>query len=187
MRETDVNLFMTFAAEPGVTTQAEASAWESDCLHAMQNAAAKILSRYPGAHEEIEDAVNEALRATLKLAKQGKKIEKPKEYLTVAAARRALNTTKRLNKKEPSVFIDGDEGFELASNILAHDKQWEIKQMCLHCMNGLSEKQSVIAALLPEMSPSEIAATLGMTVTAVNVTIHRIRQQLSPLKEYLSW
>lgn len=189
MNENNVSIFETFV-EHGVTTQAEATAWESNCLIAMHKAARKILSGYSCAHEEIEDAVQDALRSTLTKIRlgRGEKIENPKDYLVIATANHAINKAKLLKRKKAYISLDAENSFDIASNLLSHSKSAEIKELYKHCLSKLSYKERTLLELLVMgLSRVEIADTLSMKELSVNVSVHRLRQKLSPLKEYLNW
>lgn len=189
MKEDNISIFETFV-ENGVTTQAEASAWESNCLAAMHKAAWKILKDYSCALEETEDAVQDALRNTLSKIRLGKgeKIKNPREYLIAAAANHAINKAKALKRKRTYFSSEDEHSFEIASNLLSHPKSSEINKMYKHFLLNLSYKEQTITKMLVfGMSRSEIADALSMEQSNVNVSIHRIRQKMSPLKPYLNW
>ena len=188
MRENPESILETFIKHTNVT-QVESTEWGMSCLEGMRNGARKVLFRYPCSEQEVEDAVNSALTSVLDKVRhnRGAKIEGPRNYLIISAVNKAISRAKQLNKRSSDSSFDEDS-FDIADRFLSHPKAYEIRVMYIYYRHSLSDMEKTVADLTALGMPiSEIASALNISEGMAYRLRRKVKQKLSPLKEYLNW
>jgi RNA polymerase sigma-70 factor (ECF subfamily) len=144
-------------------------------------------------HHDAEDATQETFMRVLRYSSKLDAVEDPKTWLARIAWRVAVDRSRRRGQKreipleDPDKPIDEVASSETAANETLHGKQFSaaLERM----IAALPEKlrQPLILSTVEEMSPREVAATLGINEAAVRSRVFRARQILrKKLAEHMS-
>jgi len=134
-------------------------------------------------HQDAEDATQETFLKVLRHQSKLAAVEDPKTWLARIAWRVAVDRSKHRAAKEVS-FEDGTKAeFDFASPDVAADVSMLGSEASLaveKLIAALPEKlrQPLILSAMEEMSPREVAGTLGISEAAVRSRVFRARQIL---------
>jgi RNA polymerase sigma-70 factor (ECF subfamily) len=134
-------------------------------------------------HQDAEDATQETFLRVLRYSSKLAKVEDPKTWLARIAWRVAVDRAKHSAGKEIP-FEDGQSAeFDIATtepavdlNILGNEASAAIEKLIAVLPEKL--RQPLILSALEEMSPREVAGTLGISEAAVRSRVFRARQIL---------
>lgn len=135
-------------------------------------------------HHDAEDATQETFLRVLRHSSKLAAIDEPKTWLARIAWRVAVDRSKQRRRSKEIPLDDPEKpAEELASSDVSADENIEGSQMsaALEKMIAvLPEKlrQPLILSTIEEMSPREVAATLGINEAAVRSRVFRARQIL---------
>jgi len=135
-------------------------------------------------HQDAEDATQETFLRVLRYSSKLSKVENPKTWLARIAWRVALDRSRQRSRKRQIEIEDTDQSSEEARSTNApadeamHGSQ--IGALLERLIAALPEKlrQPLILSAVEEMSPREVAATLGINEAAVRSRVFRARQIL---------
>ena len=135
-------------------------------------------------HHDAEDATQETFVRVLRFSSKLPTVENPKTWLARIAWRVAVERNKRRDKAG-EVPLDNHEksSTEVASSDAPADETLQNAQLGAvldRLIAALPEKvrQPLILSTIEEMSPAEVAATLGINEAAVRSRVFRARQIL---------
>jgi len=135
-------------------------------------------------HHDAEDATQETFLRVLRFSRKLATVENPKTWLARIAWRVAVDRSRQRARKREIPLEDPEKPTaELPSAGVAADEtiQGERVGVLLEGMiTALPEKlrQPLILSAIEEMSPREVAATLGINEAAVRSRVFRARQIL---------
>ena len=135
-------------------------------------------------HHDAEDATQETFLRVLRYSHKLAGVEDHKTWLARIAWRVALDRNRQLGRKREMPLSDPEQPLpEVASSDAAADEALQGAQVSdvLELMiASLPEKlrQPLILSTIEEMSPREVAATLGINEAAVRSRVFRARQIL---------
>ena len=135
-------------------------------------------------HHDAEDATQETFLRVLRYSPKLAGVEDHKTWLARIAWRVALDRNRQLGRKREMPLSDPEQPLpEVASSDAAADEALQGAQVSdvLELMiASLPEKlrQPLILSTIEEMSPREVAATLGINEAAVRSRVFRARQIL---------
>ena len=135
-------------------------------------------------HQDAEDATQETFLRVLRYSAKLPAIENPKTWLARIAWRVAIDRSRQHGRRLEVPLDDPEKPFaEVASSdALADDTVLgtQVSGVLDRFIAALPEKlrQPLILATIEEMSPSEVAATLGINEAAVRSRVFRARQIL---------
>ena len=135
-------------------------------------------------HHDAEDATQETFLRVLRYSRKLAGVEDHKTWLARIAWRVALDRNRQLGRKREMPLSDPEQPLpEVASSDAAADEALQGAQVSdvLELMiASLPEKlrQPLILSTIEEMSPREVAATLGINEAAVRSRVFRARQIL---------
>ena len=135
-------------------------------------------------HHDAEDATQETFLRVLRYQEKLAAVNDPKTWLARIAWRVAVDRSRRRGSTGEVALDDPEKRLpELASNDAAADEQLQSRQA-----NALLEKmitalprklrEPLVLSTVEEMTPREVAATLGINEAAVRSRIFRARQIL---------
>jgi RNA polymerase sigma-70 factor (ECF subfamily) len=135
-------------------------------------------------HHDAEDATQETFLRVLRYQEKLAAVNDPKTWLARIAWRVAVDRSRRRGSTGEVALDDSEKRLpELASNDAAADEQLQSRQA-----NALLEKmitalprklrEPLVLSTVEEMTPREVAATLGINEAAVRSRIFRARQIL---------
>lgn len=134
-------------------------------------------------HQEAEDATQETFLRVLRYGSKLSAVDDPKTWLAQIAWRVAVDRSRARHRKEVSL----DEGEGAVMEVAASDASAEttvhgaeMSAMVEKLIDALPEKlrEPLILSAIEEMTPREMAATLGINEAAVRSRIFRARQIL---------
>ena len=135
-------------------------------------------------HHDAEDATQETFMRVLRYSSKLAGVENPKTWLARIAWRVAVDRTK-LRARHCEVPLDDSEGrtLEIASPSVQADETAhgvQLGAVLERLITALPSKlrEPLILSTLEEMSPSDVAATLGINEAAVRSRVFRARQIL---------
>jgi len=137
-------------------------------------------------HHDAEDATQETFLRVLRYSPRLESVEDPKTWLARIAWRVAVDRAKRHGSKR-EIALEGDDPerpiVEIASSETPADETFQGNQVGTvlgKLIAALPEKlrQPLILSTIEEMSPREVAATLGISEAAVRSRVFRARQIL---------
>lgn len=134
-------------------------------------------------HHEAEDATQETFLRVLRYSSKLAAVEDPKTWLARIAWRVAVDRVRKTRKQE-FALDDSDKPLpELASGDASAEQAVEGGQLGVvlqKLIAALPEKlrAPLILSAIEEMSPGEVAATLGISEAAVRSRVFRARQLL---------
>ena len=135
-------------------------------------------------HHDAEDATQETFLRVLRYSRKLAGVEDHKTWLARIAWRVALDRNRQLGRKREMPLSDPEQPLpEVASSDAAADEALQGAQVSdvLELMiASLPEnlRQPLILSTIEEMSPREVAATLGINEAAVRSRVFRARQIL---------
>jgi RNA polymerase sigma-70 factor, ECF subfamily len=134
-------------------------------------------------HQDAEDATQETFLRVMRYGRKLGAVENPKTWLARIAWRVALDRSQKQRGRKESSLDDGEQFPELASaERPAYEKleDSEARSRMARLITALPEKlrSPLILSALEEMSPAEVAATLGINEAAVRSRVFRARQIL---------
>jgi len=135
-------------------------------------------------HHDAEDATQETFLRVLRYKSKLPPVDDPKTWLARIAWRVAVDRRKR-TKRTPESSLDDPEnsGAEAVSRETRADEGicgWQMKTNLEKLIIALPPKlrEPLILSTVEEMSPAEVAATLGINEAAVRSRVFRARQIL---------
>jgi RNA polymerase sigma factor (sigma-70 family) len=135
-------------------------------------------------HPDAEDATQETFLRVLRYSRKLAKVENPKTWLARIAWRVAVDRSQqRGRKREVALENPENAASEVPSSEALADETMQGAQVGARLerlIAALPEKlrEPLILSALEEMSPREVAATLGITEAAVRSRVFRARQIL---------
>jgi RNA polymerase sigma-70 factor (ECF subfamily) len=134
-------------------------------------------------HHDAEDATQETFMRVLRYSAKLAAVEDPKTWLARIAWRVALDRSRQRGHMQETPLEDPETPIELASSETPADDTVHGSQMSAvlgKMMAALPEKlrAPLILSTIEEMSPKEVAATLGINQAAVRSRVFRARQIL---------
>lgn len=170
----------------GVTTSRVESV--DDLLEALVREHSRLVYRIAFAvlrrHQDAEDATQETFMRILRYSSKLGAVENPKTWLARIAWRVALDRSKQHgHTREIPLDDPGNSGAEIASSEIPADEMVRGEQMSTALEKLIAAlpaklRQPLVLSTIDEMTPREIAATLGMNEAAVRSRIFRARQIL---------
>jgi RNA polymerase sigma factor (sigma-70 family) len=142
-----------------------------------------------GSHHDAEDATQETFLRVLRYSRRLAGVENPKTWLARIAWRVAVDRSRQRGRRQEIPIEDHARPVEeVQSSEEPADQAMHASQIGARVerlMAALPEKlrQPLILSAVEEMSPHEVAATLGISEAAVRSRVFRARQIL---KEKLS-
>ena len=135
-------------------------------------------------HHDAEDAAQETFLRVVRYSSKLDGVEDPKTWLARIAWRVALDRSKRLGRRREVPLDEPDKpSVEVASSEAHVDETVfsnQIGEVLERLIASLPEKlrQPLILSTIEEMSPRDVAATLGINEAAVRSRVFRARQNL---------
>ena len=135
-------------------------------------------------HHDAEDAAQETFLRVLRYSHKLASVENGKTWLARIAWRVAEDRSQQRGRRREIALDDPEkpEGETASSDFPAHEVAHgsQVGELLERLINNLPEKlrQPLILSALEEMSPVEVAATLGMSEAAVRSRVFRARQIL---------
>jgi RNA polymerase sigma-70 factor, ECF subfamily len=135
-------------------------------------------------HHDAEDATQETFMRVLRYSSKLGAVDEPKTWLARVAWRVAVDRSEQRGRTREIPLEDpGKPIMEVASGDALADETVQGAQVSLaleRMIAALPEKlrEPLILSTLEEMSPSEVAATLGINEAAVRSRVFRARQIL---------
>lgn len=135
-------------------------------------------------HHDSEDATQETFLRVLRYSTKLATVEDPKTWLARIAWRVAVDRGKRRSKTREVPLDDQEKPqLEVASEESPADEKLQGKQMSgalekLVAALPVKLREPMILSTIEEMSPCDVAATLGMSEAAVRSRVFRARQIL---------
>ena len=135
-------------------------------------------------HHDAEDATQETFLRVLRYSSKLADVEDPKTWLARIAWRVAVDRTKKRGRQREIALEDHEKPIaEIAATDAPPDQTLHGAQVSAtleRLISALPEKlrQPLILSTIEEMSPREVAATLGINEAAVRSRVFRARQVL---------
>ena len=160
----------------------------NDALEALVREHSRLVYRVAYAvlrsHPDAEDATQETFLRVLRYSSKLAEVEEPKTWLARIAWRVAVDRSKRRSRTREVALEDPEEPIaEAASSDTAADETLhgaEVSALLERMIAALPAKlrEPLVLSAMEEMSPSEIAVTLGINEAAVRSRVFRARQIL---------
>ena len=133
-------------------------------------------------HHDAEDATQETFLRVLRYSSKLPDVENPKTWLARIAWRVAVDRSKRRSNREIPLDDHG-EPLEIAGSRTSAEETFQSSELGMAIetlIAALPEKlrAPLILSAVQEMSPREVAATLGINEAAVRSRVFRARQIL---------
>jgi RNA polymerase sigma-70 factor (ECF subfamily) len=135
-------------------------------------------------HHDAEDATQETFMRVLRYSSKLAAVAEPKTWLARIAWRVAVDRSRQRGRTREIPFEDPEQPFkEVASSDTPADETMhgaQVGDAVEKMIAALPEKlrQPLILSTIDEMSPKEVAATLGISEAAVRSRVFRARQIL---------
>ena len=135
-------------------------------------------------HHDAEDASQEAFMRVLRYSARLDAVENPKTWLARIAWRVAVERSRRRGRSQEITLDDPEKPVpEVAASEISADEAAQSAQVGVllgKMIAALPDKlrQPLVLSTIEEMSPGEIAATLGINEAAVRSRVFRARQIL---------
>jgi len=134
-------------------------------------------------HHDAEDATQETFMRVLRYSTKLPTVEQPKTWLARIAWRVAVDRSKRRGRTQEVPLEEPEKPFEAVSADTPADESVQGSQfsaMLQKLITALPEKlrEPLVLSTIEEMSPREVAATLGINEAAVRSRVFRARQIL---------
>ncbi|MGA9979877.1 MAG: RNA polymerase sigma factor [Candidatus Sulfotelmatobacter sp.] len=135
-------------------------------------------------HHDAEDATQETFVRVLRYNHKLARVEDHKTWLARIAWRVAIDRNKQQGRKRETPLDDPEKPLpEIASSDVPADEELhgaQVSDVLERMIAALPEKlrQPLILSTIEEMSPREVAATLGINEAAVRSRVFRARQIL---------
>jgi RNA polymerase sigma factor (sigma-70 family) len=135
-------------------------------------------------HHDAEDATQETFLRVLRYSHKLATVEEPKPWLARIAWRVAVDRSRQRGRKQEIALDDpGDSAEEARSSDIPADRAMQSSEESAHLerlMAALPKKlrEPLILSAVEEMSPREVAATLGINEAAVRSRVFRARKIL---------
>jgi len=161
---------------------------QEDVLEGLVRQHARLVYRIAYAvlrrHHDAEDATQETFVRVLRYGKKLAGVDDPKTWLARIAWRVAVDRSKRHGRSREIPLEDSEKPWEEVASLdtsaeeAVHGAQ--VSQLLERLIAALPEKlrQPLILSTVEEMSPREVAATLGINQAAVRSRVFRARQIL---------
>jgi RNA polymerase sigma-70 factor, ECF subfamily len=137
-----------------------------------------------GSHHDAEDATQETFLRVLRYRSRLAEVEEPKTWLARIAWRVAVDRSRQHARRRDLSFEDSAEpmAYAVANEIPADEaaRGSQFRAVLEKLMRALPDKlrEPLILSAVKEMSPREVAATLGINEAAVRSRVFRARQML---------
>jgi RNA polymerase sigma-70 factor (ECF subfamily) len=161
---------------------------EDEVLDALVRQYSRLVFRIAYAvlrrHHDAEDATQETFMRMLRYKSKLSKVDDPKAWLARIAWRVAVDRSKSQGRARETSLDDAEQPVpEVASSEVAADVSVlgaQLEAALEKLIAALPEKlrQPLVLSTIDEMSPREIAATLGINEAAVRSRVFRARQIL---------
>jgi RNA polymerase sigma-70 factor (ECF subfamily) len=135
-------------------------------------------------HPDAEDATQETFLRVLRYSRKLASVEDPKTWLARIAWRVAVDRGKQRGRKREVALEDPANPLGEAASAESHADEAvqgvQIGALLQRLITALPEKlrESLVLSTIEEMSPREVAATLGINEAAVRSRVFRARQIL---------
>jgi len=134
-------------------------------------------------HHDAEDATQETFLRVLRYSSKLAAVEDPKTWLARIAWRVAVDRSRQRGRLQETPLEDPEKPIEVASSETPADETLhgtQISAVLERMIAALPEKlrATLILSTIEEMSPKEVAATLGINEAAVRSRVFRARQML---------
>ena len=160
----------------------------NDALEALVREHSRLVYRVAyavlGSHPDAEDATQETFLRVLRYSSKLAEVEEPKTWLARIAWRVAVDRSKRRSRTREVALEDPEEPIaEAASPDTPADETMhgaELGAAVERLIAALPAKlrEPLVLSAIEEMSPKEIAVTLGINEAAVRSRVFRARQIL---------
>ena len=132
--------------------------------------------------ELAKDLVQETFSRTWLYLSEGKKVEFIRAFLYRIANNLIVDGARKKKAASLDAMME-DDGFEPRDESAKDPSEVPQAREALHMLNGLDEiyRTAITMRFIDEMSPREIASTLGVSENVVSVRIHRGIERLSKL------
>ena len=160
----------------------------NDALEALVREHSRLVYRVAYAvlrsHPDAEDATQETFLRVLRYSSKLAEVEEPKTWLARIAWRVAVDRSKRRSRTREVALEDPEEPIaEAASPDTAADETLhgaEVSALLERMIAALPAKlrEPLVLSAMEDMSPREIAVTLGINEAAVRSRVFRARQIL---------
>ncbi len=134
-------------------------------------------------HHDAEDATQETFMRVLRYSAKLAAVEDPKTWLARIAWRVAVDRSRQRGRVQETPLWDPEKPIEVASSETPADERvngTQISAVVEKMIVALPEKlrAPLILSTIEEMSPTQVAATLGINQAAVRSRVFRARQIL---------
>ena len=134
-------------------------------------------------HHDAEDATQETFMRVLRYSSKLAAVEDPKTWLARIAWRVAVDRSRQRDRTREIALEDPEKPIEVASSESPADETLhgtQISAVLEKMIAALPEKlrAPLVLSTIEEMSPTEVAATLGINEAAVRSRVFRARQIL---------
>jgi RNA polymerase sigma-70 factor (ECF subfamily) len=134
-------------------------------------------------HHDAEDATQETFMRVLRYSSKLAAVEDPKTWLARIAWRVAVDRSRQRGRMQETPLEDPEKPIEVASSESPADETIhgaQVSEALERMIAALPEKlrAPLILSTIDEMSPREVAATLGINEASVRSRIFRARQIL---------
>lgn len=161
---------------------------QADAVESLVRAHSRLVYRIAYAvlrsHHDAEDATQETFLRVLRYNARLAAVDDPKSWLARIAWRVAVDRSKQRGRTREIPFDDPEkQQIDVASGELSADEKLQgaqIRGILEKLIAALPDKlrEPLILSTLEEMSPREVAETLGMSEAAVRSRVFRARQIL---------
>jgi RNA polymerase sigma-70 factor, ECF subfamily len=161
---------------------------EEDVLESLVREHSRMVYRIAYAvlrrHHDAEDATQETFVRVLRYSSKLAEVEEPKTWLARIAWRVAVDRSKQHGRKHEIALDDPEKPFtEVASAETPVDETLQGAQIGENLERLIAAlpaklREPLILSAIEEMSPREVAATLGISEAAVRSRVFRARQIL---------
>jgi len=170
------------------TADGENEHTRDDLLEALVQQHSRLVYRIAYAvlrrHHDAEDSTQETFLRVLRYSSKLPAVEDPKTWLARIAWRVAVDRSKRRGRKQEIALDDPEKPMpEVASSEPLADEMVRGAQVSATLEKLITAlpgklREPLILSTIEEMSPSEVAATLGINEAAVRSRVFRARQVL---------
>jgi RNA polymerase sigma-70 factor (ECF subfamily) len=132
--------------------------------------------------EIAKDITQEAFSRTWLYLSEGKKIEYIRAFLYRVANNLIVDGSRKKKSSSLDALMDED-GFEIKDETLTDPSEKMATREAMQLLKSLDEiyRTAITMRFMDEMSPREIARTLGVSENVVSVRIHRGIERLNKL------
>lgn len=132
--------------------------------------------------DAAKDLVQEAFSRTWLYMSQGKKVEHIRAFLYRVANNLIVDGSRKKKSASLDAMMEAD-GFEPKDESIRDPSDVPAAREAMQMLKGLDDiyRTAITMRYIDEMSPKEIAATLGVSENVISVRIHRGIERLSKL------